>query len=62
MARHVRSRSRSSPRTAYRNPIHNYCQYLLGGAIAQYRETLRLKPSYTPAQEMLNEALARGGG
>jgi hypothetical protein len=28
MARYVRSRSRSSPRTAYRNPIHNYCQYL----------------------------------
>src|SRR5205823_4411712 len=33
MARYVRSRFRSSPRTGPRSPIHNYCQYLLGTAV-----------------------------
>src|SRR5207248_3380862 len=33
MARYVRSRFRSSPRTGPRSPIHNYCQYLLGAAV-----------------------------
>ena len=41
MARHVRSRSRSSPRTAYRNPIHNYCQYLEADRPAHVAALLR---------------------
>ena len=31
MARYIKSRSRRSHRTAYRNQIHNYCQYLNKG-------------------------------
>src|SRR5215471_15386207 len=41
-ARYVRSRSRNSPQTAYRNPIHNYCQYLDSGiAVEAGGQTLR---------------------